>query len=158
MDKETIANGCSCWAVRFDPWPSGAASSPRGGEFGSTPPVDGLSRSGKGIKLRPGDRLFWVVLSHLWQGWREMDAENRNLIRCMLRDNSLWGAPRILSELSLLGYKIRERTVAKYMIRKKKRPSQTWKTFLKNHAHDVVAIDFFTVPAARVQACRHRTE
>ncbi len=64
----------------------------------------------------------------------------------MSRENPTWGAPRILSELSLLGYKVGERTVAKYMVRSKKPPSQTWKTFLNNHAHDIVAVDFFTVP------------
>ena len=73
----------------------------------------------------------------------------------MSRDNPLWGAPRILSELQLLGYRVSERTVAKYLVPSKKPPSQTWKTFLKNHAHDIVAIDFFTVPTVtfRVLFC-----
>jgi putative transposase len=142
-----------------------------------------LSRSVKRPRLRPSDRLFWVVLSRLWQGWRAslhmvqpatvvrwhregfkrywrsrsrckkpgrrvIDAEIRELIRRISRENPLWGAPRILSELQLLGYTVSERTVAKYMVRSKKPPSQTWKTFLSNHAHDIVAIDFFTVPTA----------
>jgi len=37
-------------------------------------------------------------------------------------------------------------TVAKYMIKQKKPPFQTWRTFLKNHVKQLAAIDFFTVP------------
>jgi hypothetical protein len=61
-------------------------------------------------------------------------------------DNPSWGAPRILSELLLLGYSVSETTVAKYMPKTRKPPSQTWRTFLANHVPDIVAIDFFTVP------------
>ena len=64
----------------------------------------------------------------------------------MSRENPLWGAPRILSELLLLGYKVAEGTVAKYMVRTRKPPSQTWRTFLANHVPDIAACDFFTVP------------
>ncbi len=64
----------------------------------------------------------------------------------MSYDNSSWGAPRILSELQLLGYTVSEATVAKYMPKPRKPPSQTWRTFLANHVPDIVAIDFFTVP------------
>ena len=73
----------------------------------------------------------------------------------MSGENPLWGAPRILSELQLLGYSITERSVAKYMVRDRKPPSQTWKTFLDNHLQDIAAIDFFTVPTAtfRVLYC-----
>lgn len=63
----------------------------------------------------------------------------------MLRDNPLWGAAHIQSELALLGYDVAESTVAKYMVKHSKPPSQTWRTFLKNHAADIVACDFFTV-------------
>ena len=55
-------------------------------------------------------------------------------------------SPRILSELLLLGYHVAERTVAKYMVRTRKPPSQTWRTFLANHVPDIAACDFFTVP------------
>ena len=72
--------------------------------------------------------------------------ELRSLIRRMSRENPLWGAPRILSELLLLGYKVAEGTVAKYMLRPRKPPSQTWRTFLANHVPDIAACDFFTVP------------
>src|ERR1039458_8386152 len=57
-----------------------------------------------------------------------------------------WGAPRILSELLLLGYDGAEGTVAKYMVRTRKPPSPTWRTFLANHVPDIAACDFFTVP------------
>ena len=55
----------------------------------------------------------------------------------------------------MLGYSVAERTVAKYMVRDRKPPSQTWRTFLDNHLQDIVAIDFFTVPTAtfRVLYC-----
>jgi putative transposase len=55
------------------------------------------------------------------------------------------GAPRIRSELLLLGYDVAEATVAKYMVRQRKPPSQTWRTFLANHVPDIAACDFFTV-------------
>lgn len=50
----------------------------------------------------------------------------------MSRENPLWGAPRILSELLLLGYDAAERTVAKYMVRARKPPSQTWRTLRRD--------------------------
>ena len=61
-------------------------------------------------------------------------------------ENPIWGAPRIHSELKLLGYDIAESTVSKYMVRHKKPPSQSWRTFLKNHCAQTASIDFFTVP------------
>ena len=69
--------------------------------------------------------------------------------------NPLWGAPRIRSGLRLLGIDLARRTVAKYMVRDRKPPSQTWRTFLKNHVGDIAAIDFFTVPTVsfRVLFC-----
>ena len=64
----------------------------------------------------------------------------------MSQQNVTWGAPRILSELLLLGHAVTESTVAKYMVRNLKAPSQTWRTFLANHAGQIAAVDFFTVP------------
>ena len=77
------------------------------------------------------------------------------MIKQMSTENPLWGAPRILSELQLVGYSIAERTVAKYIVRDRKPPSQTWRAFLDNHLQDIVAIDFFTVSTAtfRVLYC-----
>ena len=51
----------------------------------------------------------------------------------MARENPTWGAPRIQSELKLLGHDVAESTVAKYLDRPRKPPSQTWRTFLQNH-------------------------
>jgi hypothetical protein len=59
----------------------------------------------------------------------------------MSRENSTWGAPRIESELRLLGIDVAERTVAKYMVRKRKPPTQTWRTFLNNHLLEVTDIN-----------------
>jgi hypothetical protein len=66
----------------------------------------------------------------------------------MARENPLWGAPRIQSELKLLGYEVAESTVAKYLPKRTKPPSPTWKTFLTNHLRETAAIDFFVVPTA----------
>jgi hypothetical protein len=61
------------------------------------------------------------------------------------RENPLWGAPRIHSELLKLGIKLSQASVAKYMVRNPKQPSQTWRTFLDNHVSQLASIDFFTV-------------
>jgi hypothetical protein len=60
--------------------------------------------------------------------------------------NPLWGAPRIHGELLKLGIQISQATVAKYMVRQRKPPPQTWRTFLENHVQQLVAIDFLVVP------------
>ena len=69
--------------------------------------------------------------------------------------NPLWGTPRIQSELRLLGHDVSKATIDKYRVRHRRPPSQTWRTFLDNHARDIVAVDFFTVPTAtfRVLYC-----
>ncbi len=59
-----------------------------------------------------------------------------------------WGAPRIHGELRKLGIEVSQATVSKYMQNPRRPPSQTWRTFLVNHANCSVAIDFFTVPTA----------
>ena len=64
----------------------------------------------------------------------------------MSKENPTWGAPRIVSELVFLGHDVAEGTVAKYMVKHRKPPSQTWRTFLANHVPDIGACDFFTVP------------
>jgi putative transposase len=58
---------------------------------------------------------------------------------------------RIHGELLKLGIDIGETSVSKYMVRGPKPPSQTWRTFLENHAQQLVSIDFFTVPTLRFQ-------
>jgi transposase InsO family protein len=69
----------------------------------------------------------------------------------MSRENPLWGAPHIHGELLKLGIEIGETTVAKYMVRGRKPPSQTWRTFLHNHVQALVSVDFLIVPTIRFQ-------
>ncbi len=69
----------------------------------------------------------------------------------MSRENPLWGAPRIHGELLKLGIDVGETSVGKYLVRGRKPPSQTWRTFLENHVKTLVSIDFFTVPTIRFQ-------
>jgi transposase InsO family protein len=69
----------------------------------------------------------------------------------MRRENPLWGGPRIYGELLKLGINIGETSVGEYMTRVRKPPSQTWRTFLENHAKTMVSDDFFTVPTVRFQ-------
>ena len=138
-----------------------------------------LKRQNPKPRVKKCDRLFWVILSKLWPGWKKsliivqpstvlrwhrkgfklfwrfksrkkpgrpiIDTEIRRLIRKMSQENPTWGVPHIKSELALLGYDVAESTVAKYMFKHPKPPSQTWRMFLKNHATDIVACDFFTV-------------
>jgi transposase InsO family protein len=72
--------------------------------------------------------------------------EIRRLIREMSIANPLWGAPRIHGELLKLGIEIGQTSVAKYMARRRAPPSQGWKTFLRNHAEGIAAMDLFVVP------------
>ena len=98
---------------------------------------------------RKGFRLYWKWKSRpRWPGRRKVTKEVRDLIRTMSQDNPLWGAPRIHGELMKLGITVSQGTVSKYMLRHRKPPSQSWRTFLKNHAKDIVSVDFFTVPTA----------
>ena len=73
--------------------------------------------------------------------------EVRELIGDMCRANPLWG-PRVHGELTKLGISISQAAVSKYMIRHRKPPSQTWRSFLDNHVKDLVSVDFFTLPTA----------
>ena len=69
----------------------------------------------------------------------------------MSRENPLWGAPRIHGELLKLGFELAELTVSKYMIRRRRPPSQCWRTFLRNHAEAIAAIDLCVVPTVRFE-------
>jgi putative transposase len=75
-------------------------------------------------------------------------ADIRTLIRTTSDANPRWGAPRIHGELLKLGIDVSQATVAKYMVRHRRPPSQTWRTFLANHRAQIVAADFFVVPTA----------
>jgi transposase InsO family protein len=101
---------------------------------------------------RAGFRLFWSWKVRRGQPGRPLiSREVRDLIRKMCRENPSWGAPRIHGELLKLGIDIGESSVSKYMVRCRKPPSQTWRTFLENHAKQLVSIDFFTVPTIHFQ-------
>jgi transposase InsO family protein len=95
---------------------------------------------------REGFRLYWRWKSKAPIGRQTIDKEIRELIRRISSENPLWGAPRIQSELRLLGLNVTEKTVAKYRVNHAKPPSQTWKTFLANYANQIAAVDFFTIP------------
>jgi len=131
------------------------------------------------VRLSHADRLLWVWLSRIWQGWRasvvivrpetviawhrrgfrlfwtwksrragrpSVSADVRTLIRTMSEANPLWGAPRIHGELLKLGIDVSQATVAKYLPRRRRPPSQTWRTLLANHVEQIMAADFFVVP------------
>jgi len=101
---------------------------------------------------RKGFRLFWTwKIRRGKPGRPAVSREVRELIRRMSRENPLWGAPHIHGELLKLGITIGETSVAKYLVRDRKPPSQTWRTFLDNHVKTLVSVDFFTVPTIRFQ-------
>ena len=101
---------------------------------------------------RKGFRLFWTwKIRRGKPGRPRVPKEVRELIRTMSRENPLWGAPKIHGELLKLGIDIGETSVSKYMIRRRRPPSQTWKTFLENHVKSMVSVDFFVVPTIRFQ-------
>jgi hypothetical protein len=97
---------------------------------------------------RRGFRLFWTWKSRRRTGRPTVPSHVRALIRTMSEANRFWGAPRIHGELLKLGIDVCQATVAKYMARCRPPPSQTWRTFLANHVGQVMAADFFVVPAA----------
>jgi hypothetical protein len=99
---------------------------------------------------RRGFRLFWTWKSRRRTGRPTVPSDVRALIRTMSRANPLWGAPRIHGELLKLGIDVCQATVAKYMVRPRRPPSQTWRTFLANHIGQMMAADFFVVPTAAV--------
>jgi hypothetical protein len=84
--------------------------------------------------------------------------EVRDLIRKMSCENPLWGAPRIHGELLKLGIDVGETSVSKYLVRRRRPPSQTWRTFLDNHIKSLVSIDFFTVPTIRQPTAEWTTQ
>jgi putative transposase len=97
-------------------------------------------------------REYWTQLSGRTTGGRPpINTEIRALITHMANANPLWGAPRIHGELLKIGIEVAERTVSRLMPKRRPQPSQTWRTFLTNHVRDLVSIDFFTVPTARLR-------
>jgi putative transposase len=94
----------------------------------------------------------WTMLSaRPTAGRPPVNAEIKALVTRMAAANPLWGAPRIHGELLRLGIDVSERTVSRLMPKRRPLPSQTWRTFLANHVRDLVSLDFFTVPTARLR-------
>ncbi len=95
---------------------------------------------------RAGFRAYWRWKSRPRGGRPRMSHEIRQLIRDMSLANPLWGAPRIHGELLKLGIDVGQTTVAKYMAKGRRPPSQGWRTFLRNHADGIASMDLFVVP------------
>ncbi len=88
---------------------------------------------------RKGFRLYWKWKSRRRRTGRpDTSLEIRDLIRKMSTSNTTWGAPRIHGELLKLGIEVSQATVAKYMVRRSRPPSQTWRTFLEDHVKENV--------------------
>jgi hypothetical protein len=98
---------------------------------------------------RAGFRRYWRWRSRRRGGRPPIDAELRVWIRRMSIENPLWGAPRIHGELLKLGVEVAQSSVAKYMLKRGWPPGQEWRTFLRNHAPDIAAMDLFVVPTIR---------
>jgi hypothetical protein len=90
---------------------------------------------------RAGFRAWWCWKSRPRGGRPRTPDEIRQPIRETSLANPLWGAPRIHGELLKLGIDVGQTTVAKYMARRRRPPSQGWKTFLRNHADAIASID-----------------
>src|SRR3979409_1691291 len=106
---------------------------------------------------RAGFRCYWRWKSRSLGGRPQIDTELRALIRRMSVESPLWGAPRIHDELLKLGFEVAQSSVAKYMVKRRGPPSQGWRTFLRNHAPDIAAMDLFVVPTIglRPALCLH---
>src|SRR5216683_2441090 len=94
------------------------------------------------VRLTNNDRWFFIQLYR----WFPSILQVLTIIRRMSVENPLWGAPRIHGELLKLGLEIAQSSVAKYMVKRRGPPSQGWRTFLRNHAPDIAAMDLFVVP------------
>ena len=95
---------------------------------------------------RAGFRSYSRWKSRRQAGRPQIHTELRGLIHRMSVENPLWGAPRIHGELLKLGFEVAQSSVAKYMVKRRTPPSQGWRTFLRNHAPDIAAMDLFVVP------------
>jgi len=95
---------------------------------------------------RAGFRRYWRWKSRRGGGRPPIEAQLRALIWQMSTENQLWGAPRIHGELLKLGFEVAQSNVAKYMVKRRGPPSQGWRSFLRNHAPDMAAMDLVVVP------------
>ena len=108
---------------------------------------------------RTGFRCYWRWKSRLLEGRPQIETDLRLLIRRMSIENPLWGAPRIHGELLKLGFQVAQSSVTKYMVKRREPPSQGWRTFLRNRAPDIAAMDHgpsYPYPSPRKDtACGH---
>ena len=95
---------------------------------------------------RAGFRRYWRWKSRSQGGRPQIETDLRALIRRMSVENPLWGAPRIHGELLKLRFEVAQSSVAKYMVKRRGPPSQEWRTFLRNHAPDIAAMDLLVIP------------
>src|ERR1017187_7307707 len=89
---------------------------------------------------------YWRWKSRFAGGRPQIKTDLRAMIRQMSIENPLWGAPRIHGELLKLGFEVAQSSVAKYMVKRRGPKSQGWRTFLRNHAPEIAAMDLFVVP------------
>jgi hypothetical protein len=89
---------------------------------------------------------YWRWKSRPLGGRPQIGKEVRDLIRRMSFENPLWGAPKIHGDLLKLGIEVAQSTVSIYMVPRRDRPLQTWKSFLCNHMEGIASIDLFVVP------------
>jgi transposase InsO family protein len=91
-------------------------------------------------------RIYWRWKSR--PGRPPIEKEMQALIRRLSRENPIWSPERIRDTLALLGFEPPcVETVSKYMVRPRRprKPSGTWKAFLRNHVDASWGMDFFTV-------------
>jgi transposase InsO family protein len=101
---------------------------------------------------RRGFRRYWRWKSHgLAPGRPPLSQEVVRLIETMHHANRTWGAPRIHGELLKLGIQLAQSTVSKYLPRPQRPPSQGWRTFLRNHLSEMIAVDCAVVPTVTGQ-------
>jgi transposase InsO family protein len=100
---------------------------------------------------RMGFAAYWRWKSYPRGGRPRISKEVRDLIRRMSLENPLWGATKIHGELLKLGIEVAQSTVSIYMVPRRDRPLQTWKTFLRNHMEGIASIDLFVVPTIAFQ-------
>ena len=100
---------------------------------------------------RKGFSGYWRWRSRSPGGRPRIAREVRDLIRRMSFENSLWGATKIHGELLKLGIAVAQSTVSVYMVPRRDRPLQSWKTFLRNHMEGIASIDLFVVPTIAFQ-------
>lgn len=96
---------------------------------------------------RQGFQLFWKRKSRPTSCQPKILTETSSRIKEMAANNRLWGAERIQGELLKLNIKVAKRTVQRYMrqVRPPRPPSQTWATFLHNHASAIWGCDVLQI-------------